>query len=300
MNRAVARVLVSASIGLVTAITAPPAAHAGTCFYGWTYQGSNAGGPTMTYNGNAVRIHVQPFTVTNGGYCYVISRQDFSRGLLRLYSDYFTPDAEPPGPPLVAASQMGFVDGHVSLPEDFAFSEAWFPVQSGVPYYLVTSGSDSLTQKGTFENTIHCDLWCKFCTCDDEAIVHGACTQLDDESAACLQQDRFEVRVSWKDFSGNSGSGRVAPFGSSDSANFWFFDPNNWELLVKVLDGCGINDHFWVFAAATTNVEYTLHVRDTETGAYWSSTNPLGTSAAAITDTTAFPCGESRLHLSPR
>ena len=73
-----------------------------------------------------------------------------------------------------------------------------------------------------------------------------------------------------------------------DSGLFWFFDAGNWEMLVKVLDGCAFNNHFWVFSAATTNVGYTLRVIDTETGAVAEYSNPLGTSAAALTDTNAF------------
>ena len=69
---------------------------------------------------------------------------------------------------------------------------------------------------------------------------------------------------------------------------FWFFNADNWEMLIKVLNGCSITNHFWVFAAATTNVEYTLQVTDTDTGVVKQYFNPLGVSAAAITDTGAF------------
>ncbi|MEE8522333.1 MAG: hypothetical protein V3T72_00245, partial [Thermoanaerobaculia bacterium] len=75
---------------------------------------------------------------------------------------------------------------------------------------------------------------------------------------------------------------------SQDSGLFWFFDPDNWEMMIKVLDGCGFNDHFWVFASATTNVEYTLRVTDTQTGVMKEYFNPLGNAAPAITDTGAF------------
>ncbi len=104
----------------------------------------------------------------------------------------------------------------------------------------------------------------------------------------CLNQGRFQVEIEWADFSGNSGLGRAVPDGSSDSGLFWFFDPGNWEMLVKVLDGCGLNEHYWVFAGATTNVEYTLRVTDTETGQVREYYNPPGRSAAAINDTSAF------------
>jgi len=104
----------------------------------------------------------------------------------------------------------------------------------------------------------------------------------------CLQQDRFQVRVTWRDFDGKIGTGHTVPITSEDSGLFWFFSPSNWELLVKVLDGCDLNQNFWVFAAATTNVEYTLKVTDTLTGEERDYENLLGVSAPAITDTAAF------------
>ncbi len=107
------------------------------------------------------------------------------------------------------------------------------------------------------------------------------------EATLCLNQGRFQVVVEWRDFQSGTGSGQVV-LSSSDSGLFWFFSPDNWEMMVKALDGCGLNDHFWVFASATTNVEYTLRVTDTETGLTKEYTNPLGTAAPAITDTAAF------------
>ncbi|MEM8934517.1 MAG: hypothetical protein AAGE94_25210 [Acidobacteriota bacterium] len=74
----------------------------------------------------------------------------------------------------------------------------------------------------------------------------------------------------------------------ADSGVMYFFERGNWELLVKVLDGCVLNDHHWVFFAATTNVEFTLTITDTEAGVTRTWFNPLGRQADAITDTTAF------------
>ncbi|HNZ96420.1 MAG TPA: hypothetical protein PKM64_04410, partial [Thermoanaerobaculia bacterium] len=67
----------------------------------------------------------------------------------------------------------------------------------------------------------------------------------------------------------------------------WFFDAANLEMLVKVLDGCGINGHYWVFAAAATDVEYELTVRDAVTGQSRTWHSPLGVASPAITDTGA-------------
>ncbi len=109
-----------------------------------------------------------------------------------------------------------------------------------------------------------------------------------DLSHLCLNGNRFRVDVEWRDYQGLTGSGRVAPYNSDDSGLFWFFSEDNWEMLIKVLDGCGINDRYWVFAAATTDVEYRLQVTDTATGDTRSYFNPLGSAAPAFTDSDAF------------
>jgi hypothetical protein len=109
----------------------------------------------------------------------------------------------------------------------------------------------------------------------------------------CLDGNRFRVDVAWQDFSGNKGVGQVVPFGSDNSGLFWFFDSKNWEMLVKVLDGCGLNQHFWVFGAATTTVQYTLRIADIATGTVRTYVNPAGKAAASVIDTSAFSCTPS-------
>jgi predicted esterase len=110
-----------------------------------------------------------------------------------------------------------------------------------------------------------------------------------DASHLCLQGGRFQVALTWRDGTGRTGVGSaVTGVTSADSAVLWFFDPSNYEMLVKVLDGCAVNQRIWVFAAATTNVEYTLTVTDTVTGKVKTYQNPAGQAAAAITDTNAF------------
>ena len=105
----------------------------------------------------------------------------------------------------------------------------------------------------------------------------------------CLDNERFEVRVEWTDFQDFSGPGiTIAEQPANNSGIFYFFSPDNWELMVKVLDGCEINDRYWVFAAATTNVAYELVVEDTSTATIATYSNPLGVASAAITDTDAF------------
>ncbi len=109
--------------------------------------------------------------------------------------------------------------------------------------------------------------------------------------------DEFCVEIDWADHHGNHGRGTVAPFRSADSGTFWFFDPDNWEVLVKVLDGCGVNGYYWVFVAATTDVGFDLFVTPRE-GGYENAgqvySNALGQTAATVTDTAAFDC-ETRM-----
>ncbi len=105
----------------------------------------------------------------------------------------------------------------------------------------------------------------------------------------CLQDDRFAVTVEWEDFAHNTGDGLVVPgVSSADSGLFYFFNPSNWEMLIKVLDGCGLNNQFWVFFAATTNVGFRLEVLDVQSGVNKVYFNYLGESANAVTDTGAF------------
>lgn len=118
----------------------------------------------------------------------------------------------------------------------------------------------------------------------------GPC-EVETPQAICLLGGRYRVELDWRTASGGTGIGReVAPGLSVDSTLLYFFAPSNWEMLVKVLDGCALSGHRWVFAAAATNVEWTLTVTDAVTGIHRSWTNPQGVRSPALTDTGAFPC----------
>ncbi|MEO7793639.1 MAG: hypothetical protein ABIV06_02610, partial [Thermoanaerobaculia bacterium] len=92
-----------------------------------------------------------------------------------------------------------------------------------------------------------------------------------------------------ENFSHTPFVGRAVPLASNDSALFWFFQPANFELLIKVIDACSLNDRFWVYYAATTNVQFTIRVDDTEAGTSKFYTNDLGSTAnIAKTDSNAF------------
>lgn len=102
---------------------------------------------------------------------------------------------------------------------------------------------------------------------------------------------RFLLSVAWKDSHGRTGAGQPVPL-TNDTGYFWFFSPANIELVIKVLDARGVNGNFWVFYGALSNVEYTLTVADTLTGAIHTYTNPSG-QFASEGDTKAFHPGYS-------
>ncbi|MEE8523494.1 MAG: PQQ-dependent sugar dehydrogenase [Thermoanaerobaculia bacterium] len=104
----------------------------------------------------------------------------------------------------------------------------------------------------------------------------------------CLNGGRFRVDIAWRTLEGGTGLGQAIPL-STDAGYFWFFDVANPEVFVKVLDACvSPFDHFWVFAAGLTDVETTLTVVDTATGALRRYDKPLGEGFDPLRDTTAF------------
>lgn len=104
----------------------------------------------------------------------------------------------------------------------------------------------------------------------------------------CLNRDRFAVDVHYAhdDLSGEAR----AVTQTEDSGAFWFFSEDNLEVTLKVLDGCAIGGHFWVFASGLTDLEVTLTVTDTATGATRTYFSPQGSAMQPVVDTAAFAC----------
>ncbi len=117
----------------------------------------------------------------------------------------------------------------------------------------------------------------------------GTCVA--DEDTRCLRDSRYAVEVEWWSGGDASGAGYVVREGTNDTGLFRFFEGNNWELLIKVLDGCERNGHVWVLGAATTNLGYRVTVTDTVSGAVREYVNDSGGWSAAITDVRALPEG---------
>jgi len=112
---------------------------------------------------------------------------------------------------------------------------------------------------------------------------------IDDEPG----DERFKVTLEYDTVLGGGlmGDATVEPLavlGIRKGGVFSFTDPTNPEVLVKVLDGCSITNHYWVFFAATTTVGFELTVEDTLSGDVKVYTNPDLQAALPVTDTEAF------------
>jgi hypothetical protein len=111
-----------------------------------------------------------------------------------------------------------------------------------------------------------------------------------DDDTGCLVDDRFKVEVTWRTENGATGVGHVVPH-SDNSVLVWFFEPSNVEMLLKVLDACAPPfEKYWVFYAATTNVEFSVKVTDVVTGVEKEYKNQMGNPAAPVQDTGTFAC----------
>lgn len=114
----------------------------------------------------------------------------------------------------------------------------------------------------------------------------GSCTG--DGTTLCLNDDRFRVTVQWENAAGDSGDGQGVQL-TGDTGYFWFFSEDNVEVVIKVLNGCGIGDGaYWVFIGGLTDVRVEVDVEDVEAEETKTYVNELGTLFVPVSDTAAF------------
>lgn len=158
------------------------------------------------------------------------------------------------------------------------------------------------------------------CAIDDEAAVSsvaparggqpaariplgaGEYTDCSPTSTPLVFDGGYEVSLCYETAEGVVGEGRGGIWASGQSGLLWFFDRDNAEALVKVLDGCSTNGRRWVFVAPVTDLAFNLHVTS-HNGRRWTHRNRLGTTAATRSDTSAFDCatddGMAALRVAP-
>jgi len=82
----------------------------------------------------------------------------------------------------------------------------------------------------------------------------------------------------------------LAPLGISSGGIFYFFSKDNPEILIKILDGCALTKHYWVFLSAVTNVGFRTTVTDMTTSERFVYVNESLTVAVPVQDVHALPC----------
>jgi hypothetical protein len=121
----------------------------------------------------------------------------------------------------------------------------------------------------------------------------GGYTDCIPRTTKLVLDDNVEVSVCYATAEGVVGEGSAGLWASGQAGLLWFRESADAEVLVKVLDGCLINGHRWVFVGAASDLAFNLEVRDFE-GRTWTYRNPQGKLASAR-DTTAFSCASGAL-----
>lgn len=111
----------------------------------------------------------------------------------------------------------------------------------------------------------------------------GTCKK--DKNTLCLLDNRFAVKVDWRN-PGNStsGTGGAVPISGVTGA-FYFTDASNLELMAKVID---YGDRLDFFYGTLSDLEYTITVTDTNTGQVKTYQNAAGNYCGGL-DGGAFP-----------
>ena len=121
----------------------------------------------------------------------------------------------------------------------------------------------------------------------------GATACLDDGAGLCLL-DRFYITVTWQTADGSQGWGVPVqltdnPTTGKGGGYWWFFNQDNPEVFVKILNACSFSPYYWVFATGLTDVEVHVQVEDTaHFGEVWTMDSVLGVPFPPNTDTNAF------------
>jgi hypothetical protein len=252
------------------------------------YQGTSARGPqfnaprptatglppfTLLFN-ILLPYQVQSFQVNKTTTCSV-SGATGGVGFLYIYEGDFNPLV--PLQFLIRTADSGDIGaGTMRVPN--------FPAHVGTPYFVVTSAVVGQPLTGVnFQNSV---------VCDDSGlspalvISHGDCISVQNNTQTCLtprgsSQSRFRASATFTTAPGQTPvAAQVATYGSGDSALFTFFEPENWELLIKVLNFCDQpgQNAYRLFAAGTTTVGVTVTVVDQVRGGTATITNALNSS----------------------
>ena len=181
----------------------------------------------------------------------------------------------------MSPGQIGSLLGQALLPDTEAFGTArGVRFQPQEPYDLTIGVNDS---------AVHWAL-SSFPDLLEQSASHPPAllpSCVGTSTGLCLHHGRFQVQAAWRTAQGAAGTA-MAFQATDDSGTFSFFSGDNLELIVKVVDACGLLQKVWFFASGLTNVGVDITVTDTFTGETRTYQNPVGTPFQPVLDTAGF------------
>lgn len=97
---------------------------------------------------------------------------------------------------------------------------------------------------------------------EDPALEHALTVKPPDQTVLFFQSSTlpgdYRATVEWT-FPGTTVPQAAYPVTISPEAGyFWFFDPDNPEVTLKIVDGSLLNGHAWLFLSSLTTLPFTL------------------------------------------
>jgi hypothetical protein len=184
---------------------------------------------------------------------------------------------------------VSWVGGTQTNPAHFLCADTDNPTVS--PSFVAAAGTDDWVDVRDFAELADVDaLGIRTELAGSGPLTCPATPCVEDEFGMCLNGGRFRVTAEFDrpDTPSELTEAARAVRLTGDSGLLWFFQDTNIEAIVKVLDACGVNDRYWVFAGGLTNVETIITVCDTAAGIRKDFTNPQGAAFQPIQDTDAF------------
>ncbi len=105
-----------------------------------------------------------------------------------------------------------------------------------------------------------------------------------------LGTPHFDVRMEYQASSGGPFADGHSTSISDQAGFFYFTNPANMEILVKMIDACTVTNSYWLFISGLTDRGIKVTVEDIGTGADKTFESSLGSNFLLVKDFNTFTC----------